>query len=414
MADTLGKYNPLRLFRRSKESTIGPAKDWNLWKSIISAWGGDSKQQVDAKTRLSIPAYTRALTVLSEQIASLPFSVYRIGSDGSITEATSHPLYRLLNFRPSAKYDSFIFRESIVRQMINGAIMQRSGNCLIIPHTDARGAVAELELVTEEWEMFKLDGEYFYKVKGKDKIFLPKEVIHLRAWSEDGIFGGDPVGDSTDTLGRAISEIKFGAKFYGNGAQISGVLQSDLQLNEEQINIVRNSWESKYSGPDKFGKTAVLSAGFKYQPIGSRLDVSDIEARRLTVEDISNITGVPAFLLSNLERATFANIELLNKVFVQYTIRAWCRRIESEFNTKLFPASEWGRTYVRFNLDGLLRGDSASRSAYYRELYNIRALSPNEIRQMENMNPYPGGDAFGLPLASNSQTQQDATGETNL
>jgi HK97 family phage portal protein len=122
----------------------------------------------------------------------------------------------------------------------------------------------------------------------------------------------------------------------------------------------------------------------------------------MTVEDIANITGVPLPLLSAGDKTPLNNLEVLNRLFVQYTLRAWCKRIESEFNSKLFSINQVGTTFVRFNLDGLLRGDTQSRANYYKELYNIRAISPNEIRALENMNPYDGGDQFGLPLASNS------------
>ena len=124
----------------------------------------------------------------------------------------------------------------------------------------------------------------------------------------------------------------------------------------------------------------------------------------MTVEDISNITGVPLPLLSS-GNTPLNSLEVLNRLFVQYTLRAWCKRIESEFNTKLFSFSQTGTTFVRFNLDGLLRGDTKSRADYYTALYNIRAINPNEIRALENMNPYDGGDVFGMPLASNSTDQ---------
>ena len=112
--------------------------------------------------------------------------------------------------------------------------------------------------------------------------------------------------------------------------------------------------------------------------------------------------GVPPFLLANSD-PTFSNSETFNRLFVQYSLRTWCKRIEGEINSKLFRRAEMGRFFVRFNLDSLLRGDTNSRARYYQTMFNVRALSPNDIRALENMNPYEGGEEYGLPLASNTK-----------
>jgi HK97 family phage portal protein len=222
-------------------------------------------------------------------------------------------------------------------------------------------------------------------------------------YSNDTIVGNSLQKFHQDTLGRGIAEIQHGANFYGNGAQIGGVLETDQPLNKEQRDLIQDSWNRQYGGPDNSGKTALLSNGVKYKTTGKAVDGNDIEARRLTVDDIANITGIPTFLLGKTE--TFANTELLNRIFVQYTLRSWCKRIESEFNSKLFPKSQWGKTFVKFDLDGLLQGDTDSRAKYYQTMYNIRALNPNEIRAKEGLNSYEGGDLYGQPLASNSTEQ---------
>lgn len=95
---------------------------------------GTNQRRVSHETSLSIPAYFRALSILSEQIASLPFSIYETKSDGNVVEAINHPMYSLIKYRPSSKYDTFSFREAIVRQAVNGSMSTKSGNVLIIPN----------------------------------------------------------------------------------------------------------------------------------------------------------------------------------------------------------------------------------------------------------------------------------------
>ena len=182
-------------------------------------------------------------------------------------------------------------------------------------------------------------------------------------------------------------------------------METDQALSKEQRDIIEESWNRKYQGSDNSGKTALLSNGVKYRQTGKAVDQNDINARKLTITDISNITGVPVTLLGQTE--TFNNSELLNRMFVQYTLRSWTKRIESEFNSKLFPRSQWGKTFVKFDLDGLLQGDTDSRARLYQTMYNIRALNPNEIRKKEGMNGYDGGDVYGMPLASNSTENQN-------
>jgi HK97 family phage portal protein len=267
--------------------------------------------------------------------------------------------------------------------------------------TDSSGNIDRLHLITEEWEQFKVEGEYFYYIHEHGASVPASEIIHLRMYSEDGILGKSVIDYQQDTLGRGIAEIQHGANFYGNGAQIGGVLETDQALSKEQRDIIQESWNRNYQGPDNSGKTALLSNGVKYKATGKGVDANDIEGRRLTITDISNITGVPVTLLGQSE--TFNNAELLNRIFVQYTLRSWTKRIESEFNSKLFPREQWGKTFVKFDLDGLLQGDTDSRARLYQTMYNIRALNPNEIRKKEGLNGYEGGDEYGMPLASNSK-----------
>lgn len=393
----IGKFLSALGFNRVKYSSIGSWNDLSRWRSMLVGHNS-AKVQVNELNTQSIPAYWRAIAIISEQIASLPISVYRKDSEGNISEATTHPLYKLLRFRPSPLYDSFVFMETVVRQLL------LRGHSYVRPIRDSRGALIELRIIeSQPIDIFEVDNVWFYRFATIDKPLRWDEILHFKAYSIDGIQGQNPMAVFDETLGRAISEMKFASSYYGNGARISGVLESEHNLKPGQREIVETAWNKSYSGPDNLGKTAVLGYGFKYKPVGNKFDANDVSARRLTTEDISNITGVHPILLGNLERASFSNVEELNRIFVQFTLRTWCERIEREINTKLFSNREMGKVYVDFNLDGLLRGDTATRAKYYQALYNIRAINPNEVRARENMNGYDGGNAFGMPLASNSK-----------
>jgi len=386
-------------FKRSRVSNLGPAKDWKLYQELF----GSNQRRVSHETSLSIPAYFRALTILSEQLASLPFSIYETNKNGKIVEAVNHPMYNLIKFRPSKKYDTFSFREAIVRQVVNGSMVQKSGNVLIIPERNQAGKILSLNLVDSPWEMYQINDEFFYKIENQESIYSSDEVLHIKSFSDNGYWGKSVIEAGRTTLSRALHEIDYGNDIYAKGTNLSGTVETEHILNEDQLNSVKKQWQDKHGGSNNQQSVAFLQAGFKFKPISAKLEAADIDARKLTIEDISNLTGVPGFLLIGQNNISQTNIEILNRIFVQYTLRAWTKRIENEFNTKLFPESEWGKYYVKLDLDELYRGDVMARAEYYTKLYNIRAIAPNEIRALENFNPYEGGDQFGLPLASNSR-----------
>jgi HK97 family phage portal protein len=153
------------------------------------------------------------------------------------------------------------------------------------------------------------------------------------------------------------------------------------------------SWRQAYEGSQNAGRTAILEEGMDYTPITLKpSDASFIETKRTVVADIARIFGVPQFLLEDMERATFNNIEHLSQQFLTLTIRPWCKRLEAEINRKLFTRNEKGRFYAFLDFDDLLVADLTSRANYARTLFNVGALSPNDIRKMSGYNPIEGGD----------------------
>ena len=157
----------------------------------------------------------------------------------------------------------------------------------------------------------------------------------------------------------------------------------------------------RVSGVRNAGKTLILDAGVKYERMGLDLEEAGlIPYRNMAVDDAARIFGIPAHLLAQLDRATFNNIEVMNTQFVTLCLRPWAVQMEQEFSRKLLSGNEKQNRshYIRINLDGLLRGDTESRASYYNTMFNIGAMSPNDIRDMENLNRRPEGDQYYTPL----------------
>lgn len=388
---------PIQSLQRSVTKFLGRTDDPELARRL-GFFGNFAKQNVTEDTALAIPAFDRAISIISQQIASIPFSVYNRDADGSITEQRSHPLHKILNYAPSTLYNSFVFREQMIRRLF------LKGNVLIDIKRNDVGRVTELRIVDEAYDKFLVDGTVFFRISGDSKPRRYDEVIHLYINSRDDHYGRSIIRMHTDTLGRALSELYFAASYYSNGGQVSGVVESDKALDAKQLAELQQRIMDEYGGAENAGKIMALGHGFKYKAMGNKYEDSDTGARQQTIQDIANITGVPVRFLSGQQGGTYNNAEQDNRAFVQYTLRPICERIEAEFNAKLFSDRDLGNKFVQFDLSGLLRGDTAARVNYYRELYNIRAINPNEVRKIENIGaPYQGGDEYGLPLASNSK-----------
>lgn len=407
----LSRLNPATWFKRSTVSTIGPAKDWANWKHLFLPFS-TGQIPVSEKTAQGIPAYFRALNIVSEQIASLPWSVYR--NDGSgINENSTHPLYRLLKFRPSPLYNTFEFRETITRQ-----VMLR-GEAFVQIHRNQAGSVFELEILRPANDFYQgRNGLYYWKFD--DRTLMSEEVLHFKAYSLDGIRGISPLKLLSDSLGLGLAQIQHAARHYQNGTTSSGLLVPDSPMKPEQVDQALNYWDKYNSGPTRSGQAGIMPFGLKYQKLGNSLQESQyVEGRHLSIEDVANITGVPIDLLNSGDKtSTYASAEQRMRQFVLFTLRTWCKRFEEEINSKIFSARELGKTFVKFNLDGLLRGDTEARSTYYNTLLQNGVLTRNEVRELEGRNPMPGGDSLMVPLnmqnANDQSNEQKGTGEADV
>lgn len=395
-----------RFFRAEKRATyshIGPAKNWEAWQSLLLSLGGKAKVPVTERTVMGIPGYFRAVNIACEQFGSLQRGIYT-AQENNIVTAETHPLYKLIRFRPSPLYNAMDFFETLARQLFV------RGNAYIRMYWDNRGALSELRIINNKIEKIEeKDGRLFYKFAGDAQRYDSEEILHVKAYSLDGIIGLSPLLLLVEALGKSLAEISFGASFYGNGAHPSGALETDARLDKEQREALMQTFNEKYGGPENVGRVVLLTNGLKFKPISMDMDKAQYaQVRALSLQDIANITGVPLDLLNAADKSsTYASAEQRNLQFVQYTLRTICKKFEEEFNTKAFSSREMGKTFLRFNLDALLRGDTKARSEYYTAAISHRWMSPNEVRALENMNPYEGGDTYENPNTSTSNNQMN-------
>jgi HK97 family phage portal protein len=178
------------------------------------------------------------------------------------------------------------------------------------------------------------------------------------------------------------------AQFYGEGGTPSGILETDQKLNLEQARVIQATWEATHK---RHRKPAVLSDGLKFRPITtSAADSQMIQSREQIVRDIARIFRVPSHLIgASGDNQTYQNVEQASLNFLTHTIAPWIRRIEIAISQILDPEVD-----VAFDTSTLLRVDALTRAQVNKINVQMGARTPNEVRQIEGMEPYIGGDSF--------------------
>ena len=400
-------------------------KPKNLGGGNRFLWGSSSSGKVvNEKTAMQMTAVYSCIRILSEAIAGLPLFVYQYGSDGSKEKYLDHPLWRVLHDEPNPEMTSFVFRETMMNHLL------LTGNAYAQIIRNARGEVVALYPLMPDRMMVDRDsqGRLYYRYRrsiddapevGKNKqsdvILAPSDVLHILGLGFDGLVGYSPITMAKNAVGLAIAAEEYGAKFFANGAAPSGVLEHPGTIKDPER--IRQSWQSTFGGSANSNKIAVLEEGLKYTPIAiSPEQAQFLETRKFQINEIARIFRVPPHMLADLEKSSFSNIEQQSLEFVKYTLDPWVIRWEQAMNKSLLLESEKRDVYTKFNVDGLLRGDYASRMTGYATARQNGWMSANDIRQLENLDRIPvelGGDLYLINGAMTKLQDAGAFANTN-
>lgn len=350
----------------------------SLLQSILS-YDSFTDEPVTIRKALKVSTVYTCVTVPSKTIASLPINVIQEQGNKKVV-LTDHPVYYSLAHEPSAVMSSFNF---IMTLMVH---LFAWGNAYGYIHRDSRQNPDGYD-IWEPWEVTisYSEGRYWYHYKGE--TVPARDVIHLRMYSFDGICGRSPIMENQNTIGQAIKLDRYQSLI--TGARPPGILSYDGNLSPEQIKQNEERWKRPGSG------TKVMDGKWNYQSIMTNPEASQfVEAKRMNQQELYGIWELPPAFAQNLIDYSYATSEQADLVYAKHTISPTIRMAEQEFNLKLFKQSEKATTYVKFNLNGLLRGDLVARQAFYQAMVNTGVMSRNEARSYEDLNPYVGGDDF--------------------
>ena len=374
-----------------------------------------SGKNVNEMTALQTTAVYACVRILAEAIASLPIHVYKHTDEGK-EQDVNHQLYYLLHDEPNPDMTSFVFRETLMSHLLIW------GNAYAQIIRDGRGQVLALYPLLPDRMTVKRDdkGELYYvyqrseednpNFKDKGNIILKKsEVLHVPGLGFDGLIGYSPIAMAKNAVGMTLATEEYGASFFANGANPGGVLEHPGILKDPSK--VRESWNQVYQGTNNSHKVAVLEEGMIYKTIGIPPNEAQfLETRKFQINEIARLYRIPPHMVGDLEKSSFSNIEQQSLEFVKYTLDPWVVRFEQAFQKALLLPDEKKTYFIKFNVDGLLRGDYQSRMNGYAIGRQNGWLSTNEIRRLEDMNPLSKEEGGDLYLVNGNMTKLEDAG----
>lgn len=363
---------------------------------VFRAQGG---VRVDEFNAMTLGAVFACVRVIAETIAGLPWQEFKQAGSNRV-RMENDPVDWLLDTQANPETPAFQFRETLVAHALTW------GNGYAEIERDGAGRPLWLWQITPDRVSVERDdnGRIVYCVNnghGSEPTYLPAaDVYHLRGLGFDGLVGYSVIAFAARSIGVGIGVDQASGSFFENDSTPGGILSHPNRLSPEGQNNLRESWQKTHGGAKNQRKVAILEEGMTWTQTGiPPKDSQMIEARQITPAEICRWFRVPPHKIADLARATFSNIEQQSIEFVSDTLMPWIRRLETEANIKLFGRTNRGRMFTRINVNGLLRGDSASRSAFYNSLLDRGVFCINNVLSLEDLNEIgPDGDKRFVPL----------------
>ena len=357
----------------------------------------------DTDKALTLTAVWCAIRLLAESVSSLPISVFTKQANGDKLEDSKSPIYNLVKFKPNYYQNKITFFEFIMLSICT------EGNSYVqIVRNNSGTPVQLICLSPSSVTVVVNNNELFYQVDG-GSVLDSSDVLHFKTITDDGVTGLSPIDQCAKALNWGVSLEEFGSTFFSNGAKPSSILQTDRALSDTALQRLKTSFNNNYGKLKNSNSTIVLEEGLTFKPISiSPEQAQFLSSRQFSIEEVARIFNVPPHMLKDLSKSSFNNIEMQSQEFVTYTLMPYITRIEQEMNLKLFRTNELGKTFIEFNVNGLLRGDVKSRTEAYKTAITNGYMSINEVRQKENLNSIEGGDKHFMQM---NMTTIDKIGE---
>lgn len=399
-------WNPFK-----KSSTEQRTQSTNLG-NLSTYLPFNSRKWYTPEAALTLSAVYRCVQVISDSVAQLPLEPYKVDSKGGKRKFKQHPSYWILNREPNKRMSRFDFMKALVTSVL------LKGNGYAYIKRDNSGNVEGLYFLNAENVSFVTGIDPVSATNPFQKIkyvhpFIDHEIeevdmIHIKNFTYNGIWGVSTLHHAFRTLELAINSESHASGFFKSGGLPSGVLRSEGNLTDEQITDLRETWRQTFS-PD-FGEpngVAVLSGEFTYTPITvNPADAQLLQTRQFNVIEICRFFGVSPTKCFDFTHSSYATVEATQNAFLTDTLAPLLEKIELEFERKLYKPSERDSIDVKFDVNALLRVDVNSMVNRHAKYYSIGVMSPNDIRADLDLPPIENGDNYFTQV--NTQTLDQA------
>lgn len=376
-------------------------------QEVVSTSYGNGIFLQSRENAMLLSTVYRCVDVISDSIAQLPLETFKVDSDGFKRPFMDHPVYSLLNEEPNEDMTRYTFFKTMVASVL------LKGNAYAYIERDNRGNAIQLIYLPFHYVdiVWITDSQGIrrkrYKVIGFRDLVDPKDMIHVLNFSYDGIIGVSTLTHARQTLSISTDSEQHSQNFFANGAGLSGVLTVEgVRMNDKQRDENYREWQKRVV--NNSNGVVILEGNMKYQPITiNPKDSQLLESRQFNVVDVCRFFSVSPVKAFDLSNSSYATVEATQLAFLTDTVAPMLTKIELELQRKVFLSSEKRQVKAEFNTSGFLRADKAAQATYLQTMFNIGAMTPNEIRRENNLPKVEHGDNAFVQV--NIQTLEKAT-----
>lgn len=365
-------------------------------RSDPSGFGSRAGVVVSDSKALQVAAVFRCIRIIAEVAASLPLRAWRrTGDDDRELLEPDHWLSRLL-YEPNETMCGDEWCEAMYAQMAGWG----NGYTQVVPNSAGRAVelwpykVANMQVERREDRSLR----YSYPNPAGSLIELPNaRVLHLRAFSLDGVMGVSPIGMARDSLGLSVAARDYASSFFATGGRPSGIMTVDKLLTDKQREQIRTEYGGMADGGDNAKRFWLLEGSLKYAAITvNPEDMQMLQTRTFEVAEIARWFGVPLHLLMESEKSSSwgSGLEQVNLSFLTYTLRPYLSRMERTFNRCIIPVAERGKIFVEVDTSPLETADLTALSAFLSNGIQNGYLRRNEARKRLKLPRAEGADAL--------------------
>jgi len=382
---------PISLSIGRQNLSATPPPDDDFWYNGIGTMTSAGRR-VSEESSLALSGVWACNRVLADALASVPCGIHRRLDRGN-EPAPEHPVHSVIHASASPNQTAYEFWESC------SLSLSQWGNFYAIPKWNARNQLTALEYKRPDRMDVSLDGETgrrlyaFREDNGSVTPYTDWDVFHVPGLGFDGIKGYSPVQILRENLGEGLAAEEYGSRFFSNNATPPHYLSTPGKLGDPARANLNDWFQQQHGGLGRSHKLGILKQGIEIKtvPINHR-DIQFLELRKFKLEDIARIYGVPLHMIHHLDKMTFNNVEHLAILWVTGRMAPLARRIEQRIDFQLLGDRERRQYFSKFNLNALMRGDSASRAEYHSKMVASAQETPNEGREKEDRPPMEGGD----------------------